>query len=240
MELIKLHVHQRHAGTQGHGHAVAGVDVGVGGGAEHLAAAAGGQQGALGLDEQGLAGLDLQDQGAADHALGVLDQVEGEELVEEVGLGAQVLLIEGVEDGVAGAVRRGAGAGGLVAAEVLALATEGPLVDLAVVQAGEGHAAVLQLVDGGDGLAAHELDGVLVTQVVRALDGVEHVPVPVVRQDVGQGGVDATLGGDGVGAGGEDLGDHGHAQLGVGQLDRRVQPGAAGADDEGVKISSIQ
>jgi hypothetical protein len=98
---------------------------------------------------------------------------------------------------------------------------------------------MLQLINGGDGLPAHELDGVLVAQVVRALDGVEHVPVPVVRQDIGQGRVDPTLGGDRMGPGREHLGDHRNAQIGIGQLDRRVEPGPARADDQGIEVSLI-
>ena len=237
VELIELHVHQGDPGAQGHGAAVAGVDVGVGVGAEDLAAAAGGEQGRLGLDQQGLPGLDVQDQGPAADALLVPNQVQGEELVEEVGARPQVLLIEGVQDGVARTVRRRAGARRLIAPEVLALTPEGPLVDLAVVQPGEGHARVLQLVDGGNGLPAHELDGVLVPEIVRALDGIEHVPVPVVRQHIGQGRVDPALGGHRVGARREDLGDHGHPHLGGGELQGGVQTGAAGPDDEGVEMT---
>jgi hypothetical protein len=60
------------------------------------------------------------------------------------------------------------------------VAAEGTLVDLAVVGAVEGHAVVLELDDDLVGLAAHELDGVLVAEPVGPLDGVVHVPVPVV------------------------------------------------------------
>src|SRR5687767_12968332 len=55
------------------------------------------------------------------------------------------------------------------------------LVDLAVVEPVERHAHVLELDDYLDRLAAHELDRVLVAEVVGALDRVVHVPVPVVR-----------------------------------------------------------
>ena len=99
---------------------------------------------------------------------------------------------------------------------------------------------MLQLVDGRDGLAAHVLDGILVAQIVRALDGVEHVPVPVVRQDIGQGRVDAALGGDRVRAGRKDLGDHRDTRLGLRQLQRGAQAAAAGADDEGIEITPWQ
>jgi hypothetical protein len=57
---------------------------------------------------------------------------------------------------------------------------EGPLVDGAVRVAVEGHAEVLELVDDVRCLAAHELDRVLVTEPVAALDGVVEVVVPVV------------------------------------------------------------
>ena len=55
----------------------------------------------------------------------------------------------------------------------------------------------------GAGLGAEHLDGVLVAQVVAALDRVEGVVFPgVVLVD---GGVDAALGGVGVAADGVDL-----------------------------------
>jgi len=146
VELEELHVLQRHAGAQRHRHAVTGVDVGVAGGAEDLAAAAGRDQRGLGLDEQRLAGLDLEHQRAEDRALVVTDEVDGEEFVEEVRLRPDVLLEQRVQDGVAGAVGGRAGACRLGAAEILALPAEGALVDLAVVEAGERHAVVLELV----------------------------------------------------------------------------------------------
>lgn len=48
-------------------------------------------------------------------------------------------------------------------AKVVALATEGPLVDLAFFRAREGHAVVLELDHRGGGFTAHVLNGVLVT-----------------------------------------------------------------------------
>ena len=63
------------------------------------------------------------------------DQVDGEILDVELGIVLQGLLVQGVQHRVAGAVRRGAGARRLLAAEVLALAAEGALVDPAVWQA---------------------------------------------------------------------------------------------------------
>ncbi len=237
MELEELHVLQRDAGAQRHRHAVAGVDVGVGVGAEQLAGAAAGDEGGLGLDDQRLAGLDLQHQRAEDVALRVAQQVDGEELVEEMGAGADVLLVEGVEDRMAGAVGRGTGARRLLAAEVLALAAEAALVDATVGQARERHAGMLQFDHQMGGGAAHIFDGVLVAQIVAALDGVVHVPVPVVRQHVGQGRVDAALGRHRVGAGGKHLGDHRHIGLRLGQLQRGAQTAAARADHQRIEAA---
>ena len=51
------------------------------------------------------------------------------------------------------------------------------------------------------------MNGVLVSQPIGALDCVVHVPPPVVGFHVAEGGVDTALGGHGVGAGGEELGN---------------------------------
>ena len=56
-------------------------------------------------------------------------------------------------------------------------------------------------------LAAHVLDRVLVAEPVAALDRVLRVPAPVVLAHVAQRGVDAALGGHGVRARREQLGD---------------------------------
>ena len=127
---------------------------------------------------------------------------------EEVGVMLHGGAVEGVEHGVACAVGSAGAAVGLASLAVVeALAAEGTLVDLAVVRAGEGEAVVLQLDDGRGRLLAHVVDGVLVAEPVGALDGVVGVPAPVVLRHVAEGGVDASLGRDGVRAGGEQLGD---------------------------------
>ena len=82
---------------------------------------------------------------------------------------------------MAGAVGRGTGAGRLAAfAEIFRLTAERPLIDAPGLGAGKRQAHVLELEDRLGTLAAHVFDGVLVTDVVRPLDGVVHVPAPVV------------------------------------------------------------
>ena len=67
---------------------------------------------------------------------------------------------------------------------------------------------------------------------VGALHRVVHVPAPVVLAHVAKRRTDAALGGDGVTARREDLGEAGGGQAGFGQPYRRAQPRAARADDD--------
>ena len=167
---------------------------------------------------------------------GVHDQVEREILDEELRVVPQRLAVERVQDGVAGAV--GGSAGALhrrAVAEIRHVAAERPLVDLAGLGAREGHAVVLELVDGGRRLAHHVFHGVDVAQPVRALDGVVEVPLPIVRPHIGERRGDAALRGDRVRARREDLGDAGGLQPLLGHAERGAQAGAAGADDHHVE-----
>ena len=93
---------------------------------------------------------------------------------------------------------------------------------------------MLQLVDRRNGIAAHVFDGVLIAQPVRPLDGVVHVPAPVVLGHVAERGADTALGGDGVAAGRIDLGHAGRVEAGRGHAERGAQAGAAGTDDDDV------
>ena len=170
---------------------------------------------------------------AAAGAVLVHDQVDGEILDEELGRVPQRLAVQRVQHGVAGAVGGGAGALGRRAfAELGGHAAEGTLVDAAVLGAAEGHAVVLELVHGLGRVAAEVFDGVLVAEPVGTLDGVVHVPAPVVSAHVAERGGDAALGGHGVRAGREHLGDAGGLQAGLGAAERGAQAGTAGADDD--------
>src|SRR5690625_5202689 len=73
------------------------------------------------------------------------------------------------------------------------MAAKGALIDGAIGVAVERHAKVLELVDSMVGLATHELDGILIAQPIGALDGVVHVPVPVVFAHVAERRPDTAL-----------------------------------------------
>src|SRR5205085_6135306 len=112
---------------------------------------------------------------------------------------------------------------------------EAALVDAAVGGPVEGQAHVLELDDGIDRLAAHDLGGVLVDEVVAALDRVEGVPLPGVLLDVGQGGAHPALGGTGVGPGGVELGDDGGGRS-LGGLERGPQAASPGSHDHAAEL----
>ena len=237
VELHELHVLHRQAGAHHHAAAVARAGMRGGGGEVRAAVAAGGQHHAVGAEQVQRAGGHVQGEHAAAGALFVEDQVQREVLDHEARIVRQRLLVQRVQHGVAGTVGRGAGPLRRRAfTEPGGHAAEGTLVDLAVLGARERHAVVLQLDDGRDGLAAHVLDGVLVAQPVRALDGVVEVVAPVVLAHVAQRGGDAALRRHGVRAGREDLGQaHGLQALG-GQAEGRAQAGAAGAHHDHVVL----
>ena len=129
VKLDKLHVLQRQSGAQHH--AVAIARTGVGRGTRQIAAAvsAGRENG----QRRGkpVKGAVFQAPGhhAPAGAVIVHDEIEGEVLDEELRLVAQGLLVERVQDGMAGAVGSGTGSLGGALAVLRGHATEGALVD---------------------------------------------------------------------------------------------------------------
>lgn len=61
-------------------------------------------------------------------------------------------------------------------------------------------------------------------------------PPPVVRLHVAEGGVDAPLGGHGVGSGGEELGDDGRLEALLHEAEGGAEAGAARAHHHGVVL----
>ena len=108
VELVELQVLERDPMAVGDGRAVAGQGVGVGRDLEHPAEPAGGDQDALGVERVQLTRGDLDGHDppalAVDH-----DQVQHVELVEERHPLLDALLVERLQDHVAGAVGRVAG-----------------------------------------------------------------------------------------------------------------------------------
>ncbi len=246
VELEELHVLQRDAAPVGQRDAVPGERVGVGGRLEDLAGTARGEDDRLGLEQVDLAGGQLVGDDprdvhllAGDHVRGgevvVHQQVQDVELVVELDVLLDAVLVERLQDHVPGAVGGVAGPADRGVTVVAGVPAEPALVDLALGRAVERQAHLLQVEDRVDGLLGHDLRGVLVDEVVAALDRVEGVPLPVVLLHVGQRGAHAALRRARVGPRGVELGDHRGAGPRRG-LERRAHPGAAGADDHHVVL----
>jgi hypothetical protein len=164
----------------------------------------------------------------------VHDEVEGEILDEELRIVLQGLLIERVDDGMAGAVGGSASALRHRLAIVDRVAAERPLIDLAVGGARERHAVMLELDHRRDGIAAHIFDRILVTQPVRPLDRVVHMPAPVVVTHVAECRADPALSCDRMAARREHLGDARGLQAFDGHAESGAEAGTAGTDDHDV------
>ena len=164
----------------------------------------------------------------------VEQQIEREEFTEEAHLVFHCALVHRLENHMAGAISRVAGASYRGLAEVARVAAEATLVDTSIRGAVKRQAAMFKFIDGIDRLTCQDLSRGLVYQVVTAFDGIVHVPFPMVFFQVAQRGSDTTLGRACVRARGVDFTEHGYA--GIGQLHRSHQAGPTGADDDHVKF----
>ncbi|MCU1226923.1 MAG: hypothetical protein JWQ42_5016 [Edaphobacter sp.] len=195
----------------------AGADDGVGGFPEDGSVAAGADDDGIGGEGADLHAAEIHGSDAAAGSLGVEDG--GEELPAFVlgdlalGLVAADLLVEGVEELLAGS---GSSEGGAVVEG----ASEAPEVEQALGGAIEGDAHAVEQVDDGWPLSCHVLDGGLVGEEVAAVDGVVEVLEDVVALALEVfGGVDAALGADGMRALDRNDGEEVDFAAGFGDLD---------------------
>ncbi|KAI6755199.1 hypothetical protein HG531_004305 [Fusarium graminearum] len=162
VELDELKILVGETGTGNHGHTVTSTGVGRCAGEVSSAVTTSGEDGVVG--EESVQSAVLLVVGEDTAALTILhNQVEGEVLDEVVGLVAERLAVESVKKGVAGSV-------------------SGSTASLAgnCSSSREGAAVVLKLDNGSGSLSGHVVNSVLVTQPVGTLDGIVHVPSPVV------------------------------------------------------------
>ena len=234
VELGEFHVLQRQARAQRHGIAVAGAGVRRGAGEIGPTIAAGRQHGLMRAEAVQSAVLHAQGQHAAAGPFFVDDQIDREIFDIELGLMLQALLIQRVQNRMAGAIGRSTGTFGHGTAILHGMAPERALIDLAVFGSRERNAEMLQLDDGRDRIAAHVFDRVLVTEPVGPFDGVVHVKAPVILTHVGKGCTNATLGGNRVAAGRKNLGNTGCLQTGGDHPQRRAQASATSPDDHDI------
>ena len=198
MELVELHVLQRNSTAIGDGDAVARQRVGVGCDVPDATKSAGGEDGRLGMEGVKLAAVDVE-RGHAGHLPRVVDeQIDHLILIEEHDVVLDALLIHGLQDHVARAVGGVTGPAHRLLGRVVGVAAERALRDPAIGRAIKRQPHMLQLVDHADRLVTEDLHGVLIGQVVGALDGIEDVPLGMVFFHVAQRRADAALGRAGV------------------------------------------
>ena len=165
-----------------------------------------------------VAGFHFQRRHTNHCAFGITHQVHGQPFHKKAGAGLNVLLVKRVQHGVAGPVSRSTSALHRFFAVVGGVAAKGPLVNRAVRIAVKRHTHVFQVIDHFGGFAAHELDGVLVAQPVRAFDGIVKMVVPVVLVHIAQRGTDTALRRHRMRAGGKYFGEHCDVQSSARQL----------------------
>ena len=206
VELHEFHVLQRQAATQGDCHTVTGEGVRVRGGLEDLAAAAGGEHHRFCLEDVHFTGCQVvgDNPGGAGAAFFIFDhhQIEHIVLVVKLHIVAHAVLVEGLQDHVAGAVGGVACAAYRCFTVVAGVTAEPALVNTPLGGAVEGKTHFFKVEHGIDGFFRHNLCRILIDEVVTAFDGVKRMPLPVVFLDVSQCGAHTALGGAGVGAGG--------------------------------------
>lgn len=80
------------------------------------------------------------------------------------------------------------------------------------------------------------MNSILITQPVGTLDGVVHVPSPVVLVHVSESRVDTTLGSDSVRSGREKLGDTSSVEASLGETEGSSQTGTTGTNNDGIVL----
>ena len=236
VELPHLHVLHRKARAQRHADAVAGVGERVGGRCVDAAGAAGRKHGRARLDVIDLASFEFDGNHAGDDAVNIDHEVGRHPFAQKHRFGGKIGLKERVQKRVPGAVSGGAGTRRLPAlAKILRLSAKRALINAPILGARERHAHVFEFEHRLRPFAAHVFDGVLVAYVVRALDGVVHVPAPIVLGIVARDGAgDAALRRDRVRARREDLRQHGGLESRARQFKRGAHAGTATANDNSV------
>uniref|UniRef100_A0A2M4B0P9 Putative secreted protein n=1 Tax=Anopheles triannulatus TaxID=58253 RepID=A0A2M4B0P9_9DIPT len=230
VELHKLQILRRKSGARDHRRTIAGTGVGRGAGEVRPSVATGRQHRVLRPEPVNATVLEVH----RDHpdTLAILhQQVHGKVFDEVVTVVAQRLAVQRVQQRVSGTIGYAAAPMCLATLAVLqTLATERPLVDLAIGRTRERHAVVFQLDHGLRGLARHVVDRVLIAQPIRTLHRIVHVPLPVVLFHVAQGRIDAALRRDRVRARGEQLRNDGCLEAFRHQTEGRPQSGTTGTD----------
>jgi hypothetical protein len=78
------------------------------------------------------------------------------------------------------------------------------------------------------------VNGVLVTKPIRTLDGIVHVPSPVILVHVTERCVDTSLGGNGVGSGWEELRNTSSVETSLGKTESSSKTSSTRSNDDSI------
>mmetsp|Transcript_30869 Transcript_30869/g.65337 ORF Transcript_30869/g.65337 Transcript_30869/m.65337 type:complete len:416 (-) Transcript_30869:68-1315(-) len=235
MELHEFRILIRQSGTHGHGISISGTSMRTRTRKVGPSIPPRSQHGILGLNAMNRPIFHIQRRGTHALSIGSHEQIHGKVFDKVRGIKRQTPSVKSVKHGMSRTIGRTRASMGLSPLpEIERLSAKRALVNLALFGTRERQPEFFQFQNRLRGLPTHVVNGVLVAQPIAALDGIVHVPPPIVRAHVAEGGVDASLGGHGVRAGGEEFGHAGGFESGFAEAHGGAEAGAAGADDEGV------
>ena len=114
--------------------------------------------------------------------------------------------------------------------------TEGALVNLSVRGPGKRYPIVFQFDHRRWRFFAHKTDSFLVAKPIRTLDGVVHMPTPVIFTHIGERGTHPALCRNSMGTRREYFGDAGCAKTGLGKAQTGAKSRASRADDDHIML----
>ncbi len=230
MELEELHILLWDASPQGDRRPIAGIGIGVRGDLPDAPPPAGREYDRFRVEGVDLAGCQLDRHHPGGNPIGQ-EQVQHLVLVEEGDVVLNALLVKGLQDHVPGPVGGVARSHHRLPGRVIRVTAERPLRDPPLGRPRERQPQVLEVVDGLDGFVAHELNGILVSQIIAALDRIVGMPLRVVFFQVAKRGPDPALSCAGMRAGGIQLAqDRGFRT--PGGIQGCHQPRPAATDDD--------
>mmetsp|Transcript_23235 Transcript_23235/g.38497 ORF Transcript_23235/g.38497 Transcript_23235/m.38497 type:complete len:271 (+) Transcript_23235:1361-2173(+) len=162
-------------------------------------------------------------------------EVHGKVFNEVGGVERKTATIQGVKHGMTGAVCSSTAAVSLRALAVIqTLTTESALVNLAVFSTRERQSKLFKFQNCFRGFTTHVMDSILVAKPIRSLDGIVHVPSPVILAHISERSIDSTLCSNSMGSSGEQLGDAGCFETSFTQAHGCTQTRTSSPDNDSV------
>jgi hypothetical protein len=236
MELKKLHIFQGHATARQDSRAVSRVGIGIGGNLEHTAEPACGKKDRLGTKHMNVTGGQFH-RHHAPATVSIQDDVNDLKLIIEKHVIFDTLLIECLQNHMAGPVGCIAGPADGCLSEVSGVAAKPTLIDLPFRGSAERKPPVLKIVYRLDRFFGQNHGGTLVHQIISAFYCVEGMPFGFVFLHVTQRRTNASLGSAGMAANGIKLGDN-RSLHPFARLKGRIQASPTGTHNDCIKFAN--